>query len=172
MVSERHQQQSLWSSEYCSERRLYRLATNLSKICSHQTKNPKIALTGITGRAKALIRLGFKFNETPGEQIPHADVVTRIISEDDNDTGGLCFVLINVYFVQFKLQAPVQLSELSWNRLDYIMMLTEQKPTTGGNALRQKRVQTIEGSPWYQQRNRLLLCWNLHSKQTKICGDD
>ena len=62
---------------------------------------PKTASTRITRRAIALMGFEYKLNYTPGEQIPHADAVSRMgFNEDESDNDRDCFTINNVYFAQ------------------------------------------------------------------------
>ena len=60
----------------------------------------------------------FEMKYTPGEQIPHADALSRLIFVDDDDNDRVCFVLDNIYFVQSELvtQSDIK-TELGSKRL-------------------------------------------------------
>ena len=60
----------------------------------------------------------FELKDTPGEQIPHADALSRLDFDDDNDNDRVCFALDNIYFVQSYLvtQSDIK-TELGSNRL-------------------------------------------------------
>ena len=42
----------------------------------------------------------FKLKNTPGEQIPQADALSRLDFDDDDDNDRVYLALDNVYFVQ------------------------------------------------------------------------
>ena len=48
-------------------------------------KVPNTALARIRRWAIALIRVDFKLNNTSGEQLPHADVLTKLNFHDNDD---------------------------------------------------------------------------------------
>ena len=45
----------------------------------------------------------FELNYTPGEQIPHADALSRLDFDDDDNNDRVCFALDKIYFVQSNL---------------------------------------------------------------------
>ena len=59
----------------------------------------------------------FELKYTPGEQIPHAAVLSRLDFDDDDDIDRVCFALDNIYFVQSDLvtQSDIK-TELGSNR--------------------------------------------------------
>ena len=79
---------------------------------------PKTASERITIWAMALMGFDFKLEYTPGEQIPHADALSRLDFDDDGDNDRVCFALHNIYFVQSDLltQSDIK-NELVSNRL-------------------------------------------------------
>ena len=79
---------------------------------------PKTATSRITRWAIALMVFDFELKNTPGEQIPHADALSRLDFDDDDDNDRVCFALDNIYFVQSDLvtQSGIK-SELGLNRL-------------------------------------------------------
>ena len=64
---------------------------------------PKKASARITRWAIALMGFNFELKYTPGEQIPHADALSKPDFEDDDDNDRDCFALDNIYFVQSDL---------------------------------------------------------------------
>ena len=60
----------------------------------------------------------FELKYTPGEQIPHADALSRLDFDDDDNNDRVCFALDNIYFVQSDLvtQSDIK-TELESNRL-------------------------------------------------------
>ena len=79
---------------------------------------PKTASARITRWAIVLMGFEFELKYTPGEQIPHADALSRLDFDDDDDNDRVCFFLDNMYFVQSDLvtQSDVKI-ELGPNRL-------------------------------------------------------
>ena len=79
---------------------------------------PKTASARITRWAIALMGFDFELKYTPGEQIPHADALSRLDFDDDDDNDRVCFALDNIYFVQSDLvtQSDIK-TELGSNRL-------------------------------------------------------
>ena len=79
---------------------------------------PKKALAKITRWAIALMGFDFELKYTPGEQILHADALSRLDFDDDDDNDRVCFALDNIYFVQSDLvtQSDIK-TELGSNRL-------------------------------------------------------
>ena len=79
---------------------------------------PKTASARITQWAIALMGFDFELMYTPGEQIPHADALSRLDFDDDDDNDRVCFALDNIYFVQSELvtQSDTK-TELGSNRL-------------------------------------------------------
>ena len=59
---------------------------------------PKTASARISRCAIALMGFDFELKYKPGEQIPHADALSRLDFDDDSDQ--VCFALDNIYFVQ------------------------------------------------------------------------
>ena len=61
----------------------------------------------------------YELKYTPGEQIPHADALSRMeFDEDESDNDRVCFAINNIYFAQSDLvnQAEIK-TELGTNRL-------------------------------------------------------
>ena len=56
----------------------------------------------------------FELKYTPGEQIPHADALSRLDFDDDDDNDRVCFALDNIYFVQSDLvtQSDIKTAEI------------------------------------------------------------
>ena len=79
---------------------------------------PETASARITRWAIALMGFGFEMKYTAGEQIPHADALTRLDLDNDVDNDRVCFALDNIYFVQSDLvtQSDIK-TELGSNRL-------------------------------------------------------
>ena len=60
----------------------------------------------------------FELKYTSGEQIPHADALSRLDFDDDDDKDRVCFALDNIYFVQSDLMTQSDIkTELGSNRL-------------------------------------------------------
>ena len=79
---------------------------------------PKTASARITRWAIALMGLDFELKYTLGLEIPHADALRRLDSDDDDDIDRVYFALDNIYFVQSDLvtQSDIK-TELGSNRL-------------------------------------------------------
>ena len=60
----------------------------------------------------------FELKYKPGEWIPHADALSRLDFDDDDDFDRVCFALDDVYFFQSKMvtQSDIR-TELRSNRL-------------------------------------------------------
>ena len=78
----------------------------------------KTASARIIRWAIALMGFDFELKYTPGEQIPHADGLSRVDFDDDDDNDRVCFALDKIYFVQSDLvtQSDIK-TELGSNRL-------------------------------------------------------
>ena len=79
---------------------------------------PKTASARITRWATAQMGFDFELKYTPGEQIPHAEALSRLDFDDDDDNDRVCFALDNMYFVQSDLltQSDIK-TELGSSRL-------------------------------------------------------
>ena len=79
---------------------------------------PKTASARITRWAIALMGFDFELKYTPGEQIPHADALSRLDFDDDDDNDRVCFALESINFVQSDLvtQSDIK-TELGSNRV-------------------------------------------------------
>ena len=64
---------------------------------------PKTSSARITRWAIALMGFEFELKYTPGEQIPHAEALSRLDTDDDDDNDRVCFALNHIYFVQSNL---------------------------------------------------------------------
>ena len=76
--------------------------------------------------------MGFdiELNYTPGEWIPHADALSRLDFDDDDNNDRVRFALDNIYFVQFNLVIRSNFrSELGLNLLfqDIIKRFNKRK---------------------------------------------
>ena len=80
---------------------------------------PKTASARITRWAIALMGFDYELKYTPGEQIPHADALSRMdFDEDESDNDRVCFPIHNIYFAQSDLVTQAEIkTELGTNRL-------------------------------------------------------
>ena len=80
---------------------------------------PKTASARITRWAIALMGFDYELKYTPGEQIPHADALSRMdFDEDESDNDRVCFAVNNIYFAQSDLVTQAEIkTELGTNRL-------------------------------------------------------
>ena len=80
---------------------------------------PKTASARITRWAIALMGFDYELKYTPGEQIPHADALSRMdFDEDESDNDRVCFAINNIYFAQSDLVTQAEIkTELGTNRL-------------------------------------------------------
>ena len=79
---------------------------------------PKTASARITRWAIALMGSDFELKYTPGQQILHADALSRLDFDDDDDNDRVCFALDNFYFVQSNLATQSDIkTELGSNRI-------------------------------------------------------
>ena len=91
----------------------------------------------------------YELKYTPGEQIPHADALSRMdFDEDESDNGQVCFAINNIYFAQSDLVTKAKIkTELGTNRLFQDIM----KRTKSG-----KWKQCSEAEKWFEQQNDAL----------------
>ena len=61
----------------------------------------------------------YELKYTPGEQIPHADALSRMdFDEEESDNDRVCFAINNIYFDQSDLVTQAEIkTELGTNRL-------------------------------------------------------
>ena len=80
---------------------------------------PETASARLKGWAIALIGFDYELKYTPGEQIPHADALSRMdFDEDESDNDRVCFAINNVYFAQSDLVTQAEIkTEFGTNRL-------------------------------------------------------
>ena len=80
---------------------------------------PKTASTRITRWAIALMGFDYELRYTPGEQIPHADALSRMdFGEDESDNDRVCFAINNIYFAHSDLVTEAEIkTELGTKRL-------------------------------------------------------
>ena len=79
---------------------------------------PKTASARITRWAVALMGFDFELKYTPGEQIPHADALSRLDFDDDDDNDRVCSAIDNIYLVQSDLVTQSHIkTDLGSNRL-------------------------------------------------------
>ena len=80
---------------------------------------PKTASERITIWAIALMSFHYELKYTPGEQIPHADALSRMdYGEDELDNARVCFAINNIYFAQSDLVTQAEIkTELETNNL-------------------------------------------------------
>ena len=89
----------------------YRLTTNHSNISLHQTRRSR--------RQHQRMGFDYELKYTPGEQIPHADALSRMdFDEYESDNDRACFAINNIYFAQSDLVTQTEIkTELGTNRL-------------------------------------------------------
>ena len=99
---------------------------------------PKTASARIKRQAIALMGFDFELKYTPGEQKPHADALSRLDFDDDNDNDRVCFALDNIYFVQSNLvtQSGIK-TELGLNR--FFQDVIKRKKVESGNSAQKQR---------------------------------
>ena len=80
---------------------------------------PKTASARITRWAIALMGFDYELRYTPGEQIPHADALSRMdFDEDESENDRVCFAINNIYFAHSDLVTQAEITtELGSNRL-------------------------------------------------------
>ena len=86
---------------------------------------PKAASARITSWAIALMEFDFELKYTPGEQIPHADALSRLDLDDDDDNDRVCFALDKSSAFNLTWR-PSQTSKLSWDRIDSFKMSSNE----------------------------------------------
>ena len=100
----------------------------LKYLFAPDDKIPKTASARITRWAIALMGFDFEFKYTPGEQIPHADALSGLDFDDDDDNDRFCFALDNIYFVQSDLVTQSDSkTELGSNRLFQYVIKRKKK---------------------------------------------
>ena len=71
---------------------------------------PMTASTRITIWIKVLMGLNYEMKYTPGEQIPHADALSRIdFDKDESDNDRKCFAINFIYFAQSDLVTQAEI---------------------------------------------------------------
>ena len=101
---------------------------------------PKTASARITRWAIALMGFDYELKYTPGEQIPHADALSRMdFDEDESEIDRLCFAINNIYFAQSDLvtQAEIKTGH-GTNRL-FQDILKRIKIAIGNNVQKRKK---------------------------------
>ena len=80
---------------------------------------PKTASARITRWAIALMGFDCELKYTPGEEIPHADGLSRMdFDEDESEKDRVCFAINNIYFAQSDLATQAEIkTELGTNKL-------------------------------------------------------
>ena len=91
----------------------------LKYIFAPDEEIPKTASARITRWAIALMGFDYELKYTPGEQIPHADALSRMdFEEDESDNDRVCFAINNIYFAQSDLVTEAGIKTvLGTNRL-------------------------------------------------------
>ena len=64
----------------------------LKYLFAPDEENPKTASARIARWAIALMGFDFEIKYTPGEQIPHADALSRLDFDDDDDNNRVCLL--------------------------------------------------------------------------------
>ena len=141
----------------------------LKYLFTPDEKIPKTASARITGWAKVLMGIYFKLKNTPREEMPHADVLSRPDFDDDDDNSRVCLDLENIYFLQSDL---LTLSDIRTDAgsIRLFQNVIERKKAAIGNKAQTSRSQTTERRFNYPQRSHLSRCCDFHSTQTKACG--
>ena len=58
----------------------------------------------------------YELKYTPGEQITHADALSRMdFDEDESDNDRVCFAINNIYFAQSDLVTQAEI-KTTWNK--------------------------------------------------------
>ena len=84
----------------------------------------KTASARITRWAIGLMGFDYELKYTPGEQIPHADALSRMdFDEDESDNDRVCFAINNINFAQSDLVTQAEIiTELGTNRRFHVIM--------------------------------------------------
>ena len=91
----------------------------LKYLFAPDEEDPKTASARITRWAIALVGFDYELKYTPGDQIPHADALSRMdFDKDEPDNDRVCFAINNIYFAQSDLvnQAKIK-TKLGTNRV-------------------------------------------------------
>ena len=93
--------------------------TNHSNISAPDEEIPKTALARITRWEIALMGFDYELKYTTGEQIPHADALSRMEFDGDESVNNrVCFAIKNIYFAQSDLVTKAEIkNEFGRNRL-------------------------------------------------------
>ena len=71
---------------------------------------PKTASARITRWAIALLGFDYELRYTPGEQIPHADALSRMeFDDDESDNDRVCFAINNIDFAHSDLVTQAEI---------------------------------------------------------------
>ena len=97
----------------------YKRTTNHSNISAPDEEIPSTASTRITRWEIALMSFDYELKYTTGEQIPHADALSRMeFEEDESVNNRVCFAINNIYFTQSDLVTQAEIkNEFGTNRL-------------------------------------------------------
>ena len=88
----------------------------LKHLFAPDKKIPKTASVRITRWAIKQMGFDYEFKYTSGERIPHADALSRMDIDSDNDQ--VCFAINNIYFAESVLVTQAEIkTELGTNRL-------------------------------------------------------
>ena len=82
----------------------------LKYLFAPEDEIPKTASARITRWAIALMGFDYELKYTPGEQIPHADALSRMdFDENELDNDRVCFAISNIYFAQSDLVTQAEI---------------------------------------------------------------
>ena len=81
----------------------------------------------------------YELRYTPGEQIPHADALSRMdFGEDESDNDRVCLAINNIYFAICDLVTQAEIkTELGTNRL-FPDIMKRIKAAIGNNVQKRK----------------------------------
>ena len=100
--------------------RPFTLQTNhkpLNYLFAPDEEMPKTASARIKRWAINLRSFDYGLKYTPGEQIPHADALSRMdFVEDESDNDRVCFAVNNIYLAQTDLVTQEKNENRTWNR--------------------------------------------------------
>ena len=112
----------------------------------------------------------YELKYTPGEEIPHADALSRMeFDKDESGNDRVCFAIINIYFAQ---SDSVTQAEIKTENETYRLFQDKKKRIKIGNWK-----QCSEAEKGFEQHkdastkwNHLQRCFSFHSTQTTTVG--
>ena len=131
---------------------------------------PETASAKITIWAIGQMGCDFEFKNTPGEQIPNANALSRLDFDGEDDNDRVFLALDNIDFVQSDLVTQLDI-KLELRPKQLFQDVIKQKNENWKVLRSRERFRTTARRPNYPQRNHLSKSCALHSNQTKTSSD-